>query len=96
MKAVKVCHPSHFREVPEGEAERLLMQGWRLLADTQTVNANALKQRRHRRKRREGGYRRVSAYLSPELYEEFTRLKRPGENSDEFFARVMQLLRVLL
>ncbi|SMF53413.1 hypothetical protein [Pseudogulbenkiania subflava] len=96
MKEIKLAHPSHFRTVmTTQEAERLLAAGWRLWTDTQAVNANALKQRRVRRKRKEAGQKRVTAYLSADTFAALMALKQPGETNAELFARMVKILHLL-
>lgn len=97
MQERKLIHPYHFRSVASAEeAERLMAQGWLELTAFKSVTATAIKQRAHRRKRRELGHKRVTAYLELETFNELMALKKPGgETNAELFTRLVKLLRLL-
>jgi hypothetical protein len=75
---VKLAHPNQCREIiSPADLERYLAQGWCELK--QPVSKLAARQRKFRRERKEQGFKRVTAFLPLELFDELTAMKLPGE-----------------
>lgn len=84
----KLAHPSQCREVSNpAEIERLLAQNWCELK--KPVNLNARKQRQFRLRCKLLGYRRFTAYLPQDVFDELTAVKLPNETQAELITRLL-------
>lgn len=96
MKATKLIHPSYARTVlSEKDAALLLQSGWLELDEAHTVSKNAAKQWTFRRRCKEAGLKRFTAYLPLETLELLMDMKNPGETNTDLLERVVKLLRLL-
>lgn len=91
MKAKKLVHPSHAREVlSENDAARLRGQGWLELSEARPVSKGAAWQRRFRQHCRELGQARITAWLPGEVYKALLVVKLPGETVADLIARLLR------
>ena len=89
----KLAHPSQCREIiSPADLDRYLAQGWCELK--KPVSGLAIRQRQFRRQRKELGFKRVTAFLPVELFDELMALKIPNETTAELIVRLLQLLRL--
>ncbi|WP_191830876.1 hypothetical protein [Pseudomonas fluorescens] len=87
-KGVKLAHPSQCREIiSPADLDRYLAQGWCELK--KPVSRLAARQRQFRRQRKELGFKRVTAYLPLELFNELTAMKLPGETMADLLLRLI-------
>jgi hypothetical protein len=85
---VKLAHPSQCREIiSPADLERYLAQGWCELK--KPVSKLAARQRKFRRERKELGFKRVTAFLPLELFDELTGMKLPGETMADLLLRLI-------
>lgn len=91
MELIKLAHPSQVRSVPDSDLDRYLSQGWCEIK--KPVNRNARKQRDFRKRRKLIGYKRFTAYLPLDVFDELAAAKLAGEDNSELLFRLLQLLR---
>lgn len=91
MKAKKLIHPSHAREVlSEQDAKRLRDIGWLELADAKPVGKSAAWQRRFRQRCAEQGFKQFTVWLPAKTFSALAAMKKPGETFAELIERITE------
>lgn len=86
----KLAHPSQCREIiSPADLDRYLAQGWCELK--KPVSGLAARQRKFRRERKELGFKRVTAYLPQDIFDDLTAMKLPGETMADLLIRLLLL-----
>ncbi|UVJ42852.1 antitoxin VapB family protein [Pseudomonas sp. LS1212] len=90
MKATKMIHPSHAREIlSEVDAARLRQSGWLELDQTKPVSKGAAFQRRYRKRQLMLGFKQFSVWLPESVFNALAAMKKPKESFAELVERLI-------
>lgn len=96
MKAKRLVHPSHAREVlSEQDAARLRQAGWLELDEAKPVSEAAVRQRQYRNRCKKLGYRPITVWLPENVYQALAAARRPDESVAMLLERLLRQLSLM-